>query len=121
MTQYCATHKAHPNGRGGGDGADVQSMQPCDRLLAHHIAAVLVVLQFSVARVGTQAVPAVFKKAQTPLPVLIPELRVTGGAANRLEGALRLKAWATGQSGEVLKQHIKRCLRWSSLLHQAVL
>jgi len=119
VAQHGTPHEAHADRRGRCDRADVEAMQASNRCLLDRQTAVVASFQFPVALVGTQAFAALLQKLEAPLPLVVLQFGKTGGLAHSFEGLVGIKAWATGQRGEVLQQHIQRHQWWVPFFHQS--
>ena len=122
MAEHRPAHVAHGHGAIGGDRADLEPVEPGDGGLLDPVAeggdGGWLPLQLAEARVGPEAIAPVLEKSQTPVPIGAGQLAEVPAAAHRFPFQLRFEPRPAGQTGEVLQQHIQRCLGRCAVFHQ---
>ena len=122
MAEHRPAHVAHRDGAVGGDRADLKPVEAGDGGLFDPVAEGgafgWLALQLAEAGIGPKTLAPLLQEAQAPVPLVAGQLAEAPAAAHRFPFPLRLEARTAGQAGEVLQQHIQRCLGRCAVFHQ---
>ena len=110
MADLAAAQVLHHHASVAHDGANVHAVAPRQPRVGHAPHAVFVGHHAAVVGVRGQRGAALAHKVQTPLPSVVGQVGVSGGAADFGQQCVGHKATAQGHCHQVLHQHIERLL-----------
>ena len=110
MADLAAAQVLHHHARVAHDGANVHAVAPRQPRVGHAPHAVFVGHHATVVGVRGERGAALTHKVQTPLPSVVGQVGVSGGAADFGQQCVGHKATAQGHGHQVLHQHIQRLL-----------